>query len=71
MISVESISYSDDEIGGLSPIPNKENNQSLDSLMADLGNMVKTPRPDIVDHPPLPTEVKKKKSLSNCARWMY
>jgi hypothetical protein len=25
---------------------NNENAQSIDSLMADLGNMVKTPRPD-------------------------
>jgi hypothetical protein len=56
MISVESIGYSDDENGGLSPIADNENIQSLDSLMADLGNMVKTPRGDTSDPPP-PTEV--------------
>lgn len=41
-ISVENLEYSDDE----GHIGNNENMQSLDSLMADLGNMVKTPRPD-------------------------
>lgn len=37
-INVETMDYSDDEGSG--------NIQSLDSLMADLGNMVKTPRQD-------------------------
>lgn len=37
-INVETVDYSDDEGNG--------NIQSLDSLMADLGNMVKTPRQD-------------------------
>jgi hypothetical protein len=55
MISVESIDYSDDddddddEFSPPPPLPtsmNNENAQSIDSLMADLGNMVKTPRPD-------------------------
>lgn len=49
MISVESIGYSDDENGGR---PDNENIQSLDSLMADLGNMVKVPRSDNVDRAP-------------------
>jgi hypothetical protein len=52
-INVENVDYSDDDEGsGGNP-----NNQSLDSLMADLGNMVKTPRPE---------EVKKKKDNYCC-----
>ncbi|KAI8876796.1 hypothetical protein K501DRAFT_288716 [Backusella circina FSU 941] len=53
MISVESIDYSDDDDDNdhsppppLSMSNHHENAQSIDSLMADLGNMVKTPRPD-------------------------
>ncbi|KAL9544193.1 hypothetical protein MBANPS3_007742 [Mucor bainieri] len=48
MISVESMDYSDEDEGnGRSPVSDNGNIQSLDSLMADLGNMVKTPRPDM------------------------
>ncbi|GAA5801891.1 hypothetical protein HPULCUR_007349 [Helicostylum pulchrum] len=54
-INVESVDYSDDEEsgggggggGGGGSSSGNGNIQSLDSLMADLGNMVKTPRPDI------------------------
>lgn len=42
-INVENVDYSDDDEGH---VENNGNMQSLDSLMADLGNMVKTPRPD-------------------------
>ncbi|KAI8094222.1 hypothetical protein BDF21DRAFT_331557 [Thamnidium elegans] len=53
-INVESVDYSDDEGsgggggggGGSGGGGSNGNIQSLDSLMADLGNMVKTPRPD-------------------------
>lgn len=50
MISVESMDYSDEDEGnGRSPVSDNGNIQSLDSLMADLGNMVKTPRPDMTN----------------------
>lgn len=50
MISVESMDYSDEDEGnGRSPVSDNGNIQSLDSLMADLGNMVKTPRPDMIN----------------------
>ncbi|KAI8636468.1 hypothetical protein BD408DRAFT_426099 [Parasitella parasitica] len=48
MISVESADYSDEDEGnGRSSVSDNGNTQSLDSLMADLGNMVKTPRFDM------------------------
>lgn len=48
MMSVESIDFSDNEgeNGQSTLLENGNNNQSLDSLMEDLGNMVKTPQPN-------------------------
>ena len=46
MISVENVSFGDENDEGR-PTTEPENLQSLDSLMADLGNMVQTPN----DHP--------------------
>ncbi|KAI9483555.1 MAG: hypothetical protein EXX96DRAFT_558627 [Benjaminiella poitrasii] len=50
MMSVESMDYLDDENNGQLPTSENGNIQSLDSLMADLGNMVKPPTSDILNH---------------------
>lgn len=68
MMSVESINLSDDEGDGQPPLMENGNNQSLDSLMADLGNMVRTPQP--LEKHKFP-EVRKKIQAQNFSYYFY